>query len=106
MIRQLALSALLLMGCDQPLSEPTEPDRILCQHEDGSGDQAFPCYWDSGPNGLGDSYWLSAPADEPMANNGDFEPDPDIEPLPPMPAMPPEMTQEAPPPPAQADGCS
>lgn len=38
------------------------PAYALCQEEDGSGPQNFPCFWGGGANGLGETYVLVAPA--------------------------------------------
>lgn len=37
------------------------PAYTLCQEEDGSGPQAFPCFWGGGSNGEGRTYVLVQP---------------------------------------------
>jgi hypothetical protein len=37
------------------------PAYALCQEEDGSGPQTFPCFWNGGANGQGRSYVLVQP---------------------------------------------
>ena len=46
--------ALILLAVAYVVAPPFTDDMPACPHEDGG--PVLPCYWDGGPNGLGDTY--------------------------------------------------
>lgn len=55
-----AVTVTVLAG--QPTTVPGTPSPAYaaCTEEDGSGPQAFPCFWAGGSNGQGRTYVLTA----------------------------------------------